>query len=94
MANINLLEELPFFKLTDFALANLFMSDKNNLLENLYDMGLKSIIKKKVNPLQQQTLEESDCKYYDIEEFNRMKISNKQSLSIRTCVVFLEMLGN
>ena len=81
MANVNLLKGLLFFKLTNYALASLFVSDKKIIIETLEDLGLANIIRKRLNPIQRQTLENSDCHYYDIEEFNKIQIANAKSFS-------------
>lgn len=59
MANLTLLDQLPFSKLSNFAIENLFTSSKSQIKDQLESMGLKSILKQKLNPIQISTLDDS-----------------------------------
>ena len=82
MANHNLHKELPFSNLTDYALVTLLASSKQRILEMLSDMELINILKSKFNPTQVETLEDSNCRYYDVDEYNQMTITNRPGLTI------------
>ena len=79
--NSNLHRELPFTTLTDYALINLIASTKNRIMEKLNDMGITQIIKRKFNPTQAETLEDSNYQYYDVEEYNSIQMKKRNSIS-------------
>ena len=82
MANSLKPHDFPFAALTNFALCNLFSTNKMRMKEMLEDKGISTVLSRKFNPLQMDTFENSSCAYHDEDEFNQISCNYTGGLSV------------
>ena len=82
MAYHNTLNELPFSSLSDYALINLLASSKKKILEILSEMEISQFLRSRLNPTEYQTLEDCNCQYYDIDQYNQIPFNHSFGLSL------------
>ena len=81
MARNVLMKELPFLNLTNYAVANIFATDKSSLQHILKESGISRIIRRQLNPIQMDCFDDINCDYYDESEFNRIIHGNNYDVS-------------
>ena len=80
--NFAIAKELPFQNLTDFSLANLFISSKVRLRSILKDAGIANVIARQLNPLQMESFNNITCDYYSEDDFNAINHNQACDVSV------------
>ena len=61
---------MPFASLSNYALANLLITCKERIMEILIEMKINDILTTKYGPTDLQTIEDFDCQYFDVHQYN------------------------
>lgn len=81
MAHSRLTRELPFQHITNFSLANMFLTDKRKIQRILNDSGISKVLEHQLDPIQMETFEKIGCNYYSEDDLNGISNNLKNGIT-------------